>query len=83
MAENKTQSTETDVRSYLAAVEPARRREDACVLLDLMERITGAPAVLWGHGLIGFGRYHYRYDSGREGAFFRTGFAPRKARMVV
>ena len=67
MAENKTQPTEADVGAFLDAVKPARRQEDARVLLDMMRKITGLDPVLWGETLIGFGQYHYRYASGREG----------------
>ncbi len=63
-------------------MEPAGRREDATLLLDLMRRASGEPPVLWG-SMIGFGHYSYRTDSGHEGEMFLTGFAPRKANMVV
>ena len=59
------------------------RRKDAEVLLELFERITGWEPRMWGPAIIGFGEYHYKYDSGREGDFMRTGFSPRKANMVV
>ncbi len=82
-ADNKTQPTSKDVKAYLDSVPHEGRREDADLLLNMMTRITGEPAVLWGPSIIGFGRYHYVYDSGREGDHFLTGFAPRKANMVV
>ena len=82
-ADNKTQPTSKDVKAYLDSVPHEGRREDADLLLNMMTRITGDPAVLWGPSIIGFGRYHYVYDSGREGDHFLTGFAPRKANMVV
>ena len=62
---------------------PRLRREDARTLLALMSRITGWEAKMWGPSMIGFGEYHYRYESGREGDFLRTGFSPRKTGMVV
>ncbi len=83
MAENKTQPTEIDVDDFVHAVPHAGRREDALLLLEMMRRVTGAEPVMWGATLVGFGRYHYRYESGREGDFFRLGFSPRKAKMVV
>jgi hypothetical protein len=83
MAGNKTVARSDDVATVLAAVEPEVRRTDAAVLIDLMQRVSGAPPVLWGPSMIGFGAYQYRYDSGREGTMFRIGFAPRKANMVV
>lgn len=82
-ANNKTQPTEKSVKTYLESVSHEGRREDAFLLLDMMTRASGEPATLWGTSMIGFGRYHYVYDSGREGDHFLTGFAPRKANMVV
>ena len=72
-----------DVDAFLAALSHAGRREDAYTLLALMERITGAPARMWGPSIVGFGEYHYVYESGREGDSMLTGFAPRKANMVL
>ena len=82
-AENKTQPTDADVEAYLATVAPPRRQDDSFALLKMMKRITRFDPVMWGDSIVGFGRYHYKYDSGREGAFFLTGFAPRKAAMTV
>lgn len=83
MAELKTKRNDGDVRSYLDSVENKRRREDALALLDVMGEITGEPAEMWGGSIVGFGSYHYVYDSGREGDWFLTGFAPRKASMTL
>ncbi len=83
MTELKTQRNDGDVRAYLDSVENKRRREDALALLDLMGEITGEPAEMWGGSIVGFGSYHYVYDSGREGDWFLTGFAPRKASMTL
>lgn len=83
MVSNKTRPTGASVDEHLAAVEPAGRREDAIRLRALMEEVSGERATLWGDSLIGFGEYHYRYDSGREGDFFRIGFAARKANLVL
>jgi hypothetical protein len=83
MAENKTQVTDVDPAAFVAAVEHPTRRADAEVLLDLMTRITGCTPKMWGPSIIGFGRYHYRYESGREGDFMLTGFSPRKANLVL
>ncbi len=81
--DNKTQITEVDPHDFVAAVEHPTRRADAEVLLELMARVTGCPPRMWGPTMIGFGRYHYRYESGREGDFLMTGFSPRKASLVV
>jgi hypothetical protein len=83
VAENKTQITDVDPRAFVAAVEHPTRRADAEVLLDMMTRVTGCEPKMWGPSIIGFGRYHYVYDSGREGDFILTGFSPRKANLVV
>lgn len=79
----KTVPHEMSPTEYIAAVEPARRREDAARLLDIFAEVTGFEPVMWGPSIIGFGAYHYRYDSGREGDFLATGFAARKANLVL
>jgi hypothetical protein len=81
-AENKTRATAVSIDAFVAGVEPDQRRADARVVIDLMARITGAPATMWGPSIIGFGVHHYRYDSGREGETCRVGFSPRKAQLV-
>lgn len=83
MAANKTQPTPVSPADFIESVEHPVRREDARTLLALMSRITGWEAKMWGPSMIGFGEYHYRYESGREGDFLRTGFSPRKTGMVV
>ena len=83
MAENKTQRNDGDVLAYLTSVENKRRREDSLVVMKMMEAVTGEPAEMWGTAIVGFGNYHYRYASGREGDFMLTGFAPRKAALTL
>lgn len=83
MAENKTQITNVDPMDFIAAVEHPTRRADAEVLVELMQRVTGCKPKMWGPSIIGFGRYHYTYDSGREGDFLITGFSPRKSNLSV
>jgi hypothetical protein len=83
MAENKTGVTDVDPVEFIAAVEHPTRRVDAETLLAMMRRVTGCEPQMWGPSIIGFGRYHYRYESGREGDFMLTGFSPRKANLVV
>jgi hypothetical protein len=82
-AYNVTQPTGESVEEYLARVEPAGRREDAAVLKQLMDDITGEPPVMWGPTMVGYGRYPYRYASGRAVEWFRVGFAPRKASISL
>ncbi|KCZ59875.1 DUF1801 domain-containing protein [Hyphomonas atlantica] len=81
--ENKTQPTDVSPADFIASVEHDRRREDAEVLLKWFEDVTGYAPKMWGPSLIGYGRYHYKYDSGREGDMLVTGFSPRKANLVM
>ncbi|MEL7205133.1 MAG: DUF1801 domain-containing protein [Pseudomonadota bacterium] len=67
----------------LSSIKHARRRADAQALLPFFQDVTGYDPVIWSGSIIGFGRYHYTYDSGREGDFLATGFAPRKASMSI
>jgi hypothetical protein len=83
MAENKTKPNDRDVHAFIAGIEQETRRADAQVLLDMMTRVTGFEPVMWGDNMVGFGRYHYKYESGRQGDYFITGFSPRKAAMSV
>ena len=83
MAENKTQATGAGVGAFLAGIEDGARRADAEALAGLMERATGCPATMWGPAIVGFDRYHYRYESGREGEMLLVGFSPRKAGLVL
>jgi hypothetical protein len=78
-----TGPTDASVDGFLDAVPDERRRGDARRLLALMSEVTRAPPVMWGSGIVGFGRYRYRYDSGREGESLLAGFAPRKQHLVV
>ena len=80
MAENKTKATPVDVDTFLAA---SAHPTDGSTLKTLMAEISAEPATMWGPSMVGFGRYRYKYDSGREGEAFRIGFAPRKAELVL
>ena len=83
MAENKTMPTDQSASDWIAQVEPAAKREDAERLDALFRDVTGEEPVMWGPGMIGYGQYHYKYDSGREGDWMRIGFSPRKARHSI
>ena len=83
MSENKIQETDASVHAFLDQVENSTRRADAYTLLELMQRITGVQPRMWGPSMIGFGKYHYRYESGREGEALRVGFSPRKANLAI
>src|SRR5436305_14802839 len=82
-AENKTRPTKVSVASFIDAVPDPSRRGDAKVLVRLMQRITREKPKMWGPSLIGFGSYHYKYDSGREGDMPVIAFAPRKSATVL
>lgn len=81
--ENKTRPTGQAIADFIASVEPPAKQEDARALDHLFRDVTGFEPVMWGPSIIGYGRYHYRYDSGREGDFLATGFSPRKARHSI
>ena len=83
MAENKTQPTDVSVEEFLAAVEHPTRRADGVELLEMMREATGQEAVMWGPTIVGFGSYHYKYQTGREGDAPAVGFSPRKANLVL
>lgn len=79
----KTQKNEASVEGFLNSVENEKRREDSFVVLDLMKEVTGEKPVMWGTSIVGFGSYHYKYASGREGDWFVVGFSPRKQSMTL
>lgn len=83
MAELKTKPTDASVEDFLNMVEPATKRQDAFTILDLMKEVTGEEAQMWGASIVGFGRYHYKYASGREADWMLTGFSPRKQNLTL
>lgn len=83
MAENKTQPTGASVAEFLAAVEHPTRRADAQRLDRIFREVTGWKPQMWGDSIVGYGSYHYHYDSGREGDFLATGFSPRMKNLVI
>ena len=83
MTGNTTTATGQPVADFISAVEHPVRRADAETLDALFREVTGWEPRLWGQSIIGYGRYHYVYDSGREGDFLATGFSPRKAHQVI
>lgn len=82
-ANNKTQPTNTDVIDFLTSIEDQKQRADSERLIDLMHKVSGKPPVMWGPSIIGFGLYHYKYDSGREGDMPEIGFSPRKGKIAL
>ena len=82
-SDNKTKETKASVADYVAAIPDETKRADAAALIKLMKAATGEPAKLWGPSIIGFGSYHYVYDSGREGDMPLVSFSPRKPAIVL
>ena len=83
MSQNKTKPTNKDVIAFLKSITPQQKQDDCFSLLSLMKQETGCDPVLWGETIIGFGTYHYKYASGREGDWFLAGFAPRKSALAI
>ena len=83
MAELKTKPTDVSVDDFLDAVADPQMREDGKKVRAMIERLSGEPAVMWGPTIIGFGVYHYQYESGHSGTMCRMGFSPRKAELVL
>jgi Domain of unknown function (DU1801) len=83
MRENKTKATILSVSAFIDALTDPARRSDARELVELMQRASGEEPRLWGPSIVGFGSYHYKYDSGREGDMPLVSFSPRKAAMVL
>jgi hypothetical protein len=78
MAQLKTKETDSSVQAYLDAIEDESRRQDCQAIIELMRRVTKEEPKLWGTSIVGFGSYHYKYESGHEGDSCLVGFASRK-----
>jgi nucleoid DNA-binding protein len=83
MKENKTKQTEASVDAYIAAITDDARRADCAALVKLISKATTLKPKMWGTSIVGFGSYHYRYESGREGDAPLTGFSSRKAEISI
>ncbi len=83
MAENRTKPASQSVSDFLESLENKARRDDSLELIERMAAITGCEPRLWGSSMVGFGSWHYRYASGREGDMFLVGFSPRKQALVL
>ncbi|GAA0398289.1 DUF1801 domain-containing protein [Paenibacillus motobuensis] len=79
----KTKETDSSVIQFIESIENLKKREDAYQLLDIFTETTGYEAKMWGPSIIGFGSYHYKYDSGHEGDAPLVGFSPRKAKVSL
>jgi hypothetical protein len=83
MAEPKTKPTDQPVEQFLKGVSDEKKRQDCFTLVDLMKQITKTEPKMWGSSIVGFGDYHYRYASGREGDAPLAGFSPRKEALTL
>jgi hypothetical protein len=83
MAENKTTPNDQSVEQFLNAIADERKRKDSFTILELMKQVTGMEPKMWGSSIVGFGSYHYKYESGREGDMMLVGFSPRKQNLTI
>jgi hypothetical protein len=83
MAENKTKPTRSSVTAFLNKIKDQQLRDDCFAILELMQKVSNAEPVMWGSAIIGFGTYHYVYESGREGDTVVIGFSPRKQNISI
>lgn len=83
MAENKTTPNDQDVEQFLNSIADERKRKDSFTILELMKQVTGIEPRMWGSSIVGFGSYHYKYESGREGDMILAGFSPRKQNLTL
>ncbi len=83
MPEMKTKETKASVSAFLKKIEDPQRRQDAAAIADMMRKVTKQEPKMWGTGIVGFGSYHYKYASGREGDWFPLGFSPRKNALTL
>ena len=83
MAENKTKRNNASVSGFLAKIKDPRARADSQAIVRIMQEVTGMKPEMWGSSIVGFGTYHYKYASGHEGDWFKTGFSPRKQNLTL
>lgn len=83
MAELKTKENRASVKDFLNTIENEEKRADCFEIVKMMEESTGQKAKMWGGAIVGFGSYHYKYDSGHEGDMCKSGFSPRKANITL
>jgi len=83
MAELKTKVNDASVDKFLRGITDEAKREDSHKILEMMKKATKAEPKMWGTSIIGFGDYHYKYESGREGDYFLSGFSPRKQNLTL
>lgn len=83
MGELKTKRNQGDVEAFLNNIPDEKKRQDSFTILELMKQVTGKEPEMWGESIVGFGSYHYKYESGREGDWFVTGFSPRVQNLTL
>jgi hypothetical protein len=83
MVELKTKLNDASVVKFLNTINDEANRNDCFVIMELMQKITKSEPKMWGDSIVGFGKYHYKYESGREGDWFLTGFSPRKQNLTI
>lgn len=83
MTELKTKETDESVTKFLNTIEDETKRKDSFAILEIMKQATGLEAKMWGTSIVGFGSYHYKYDSGHEGDTCIVGFSPRKQNISL
>jgi hypothetical protein len=83
MADVKTKRTNASVQAFLRSIDDEQRRQDCAAVARIMKEATGAGPKMWGASIVGYGSYHYTYESGREGDWFLTGFSPRKQNLTL
>lgn len=81
--ENKTKATKQSAAAFINSIEDKNKRADAKKVAAIMRKVTGSKAAMWGASIVGFGQYHYKYESGREGDFMLAGFSPRKQALTI
>ena len=83
MSENKTKPNKSSVTAFIGAIEDSQKRSDAKKVAAMMRGATGSRARMWGPSIVGYGEYHYKYASGREGDYLISGFSPRKQALTI
>ena len=83
MAELKTKPSDASVEAFLDRIDDERKRQDSYAILAMMQEVTGVEAKMWGDSIVGFGSYHYKYASGRDGDWMLVGFSPRKHNLTL
>ena len=83
MAELKTQENDASVADFINGVADDKKRQDCVAVSELMQKLTDAEPKMWGSSIVGFGKYHYKYASGRKGEWFVVGFSPRKQNLTL